>query len=252
VALESAGLLGPAIGRLEARGHRSALFICDTAFSSNGILTPAPEYLREAYRLIRAAGGLAVADEVQAGLCRLGDHCWGFQDAGVVPDIVTMGKPLGDGHPLAAVVMTPRIAGLFARKYDYFNTFGGNPVSAAVGLAVLDVIERQQILRNVHDTGSQLAAGLQALAEKHETVGDVRGKGLFYGVELVSDRATREPAAAAAARVREDLCRNGVLVGTTGPFDNVIKIRPPLVFEPQHVALLLDSLDRALATVKLR
>jgi len=252
VALESAGLLEPAIGRLEARGHRPALFICDTAFSSNGILTPSPEYLREAYRCIRAAGGLAIADEVQAGLCRLGDHYWGFQDSGVLPDIVTMGKPLGDGHPLAAVVMTPRIAGLFARRHDYFNTFGGNPVSAAVGLAVLDVIERQQILHNVHDTGSQLATGLQALVQKHEAVGDVRGKGLFYGVELVRDRASREPAANAAARVREDLRKIGVLVGTTGPFDNVIKIRPPLVFQPEHAALLLDALDRSLATVNPR
>jgi 4-aminobutyrate aminotransferase-like enzyme len=252
VALQTAGQLETAIERLEARGYRPALFICDTAFSSNGVLTPAPEYLREAYRRIRAAGGLAVADEVQAGLFRLGDHYWGFQDSGVVPDIVTMGKPLGDGHPLAVVVTTPHIAGQFARKSDYFNTFGGNPVSAAVGLAVLDVIEQQQILRNVQNTGRQLGAGLKALPAKHEAVGDVRGKGLFYGVEIVSDPTTREPAPKAAARVREDLRSNGVLVGTTGPFDNVIKIRPPLVFNSEHVALLLDALDRSLATVNPR
>jgi 4-aminobutyrate aminotransferase-like enzyme len=188
-----------------------------------------------------------VADEVQSGLCRLGDHYWGFQDAGVVPDIVTMGKPLGDGHPLAAVVTTPAIAEQFARKHDYFNTFGGNPVSAAVGLAVLDVIEHEGILQHVHQTGLMLGAGLNTLMSRYESIGDVRGKGLFFGVDIVSDRATREPAPAEAARLREVLRENGVLVGTSGPFKNVIKIRPPLVFGPDQAELLLDQLGRALA-----
>ncbi len=142
------------------------MFLTDNIFSSNGVLTPDPEYLREAYRLVRAAGGLAVADEVQSGLCRLGDHYWGFQDSGVVPDIVTMGKPLGDGHPLAAVVTTPQIAERFARKYHYFNTFGGNPVSAAVGLAVLDVIEQEGILqerpRHGRRAGDRVCSALMA------------------------------------------------------------------------------------------
>jgi len=244
-----AGLLEPAIERLGARGHRPAMFLTDNIYSSNGVLTPPPEYLQEAYRRVRASGGLAVADEVQSGLCRLGDHYWGFQDSGVVPDIVTMGKPLGDGHPLAAVVTTPGIAERFARRYDYFNTFGGNPVSAAVGLAVLDVIEQEDILRNVHETGAVLGAGLRDLMSRHEAVGNVRGKGLFFGVEIVSDRSTREPAAAAAGRVRERLRQNGVLLGTSGPFNNVIKIRPPLVFGPEHADLLLEQLERALSAV---
>jgi len=242
-----AALLDPAIERLAARGHRPALFISDNIYSSNGVLTPPPEYLRGVYRRVREAGGLAIADEVQSGLCRLGDHFWGFQDSGVVPDIVTMGKPLGDGHPLAAVVTTPDIAAAFASRYDYFNTFGGNPVSAAVGLAVLDVIEREGVLQHVHEVGETLGRGLQALADKHSVVGDVRGKGLFYGVELVRDRVTREPADAEARRVRELLRESGVLLGTTGPGNNVIKIRPPLVFGPEHAALLLEGLDQALA-----
>jgi len=242
-----AGLLEPAIERLAARGHGAAMFLTDNIYSSNGVLTPHPEYLREAYRLVRAAGGLAVADEVQSGLCRLGDHYWGFQDSGVVPDIVTMGKPLGDGHPLAAVVTTPAIAERFARKYDYFNTFGGNPVSAAVGLAVLDVIEQEDILKNVHDTGTLLGEGLRALMSRHQSIGDVRGKGLFYGVEIVSDRSTRQPAPVEAARVREFLRESGVLLGTSGPSGNVIKIRPPLVLAAEQAQLLLDQLDRALA-----
>jgi 4-aminobutyrate aminotransferase-like enzyme len=241
-----AGLLQPAIERLSSRGHRPAMFLTDNVFSSNGVLTPPPEYLREAYRLVRAAGGLAVADEVQSGLCRLGDHYWGFQDAGVVPDIVTMGKPLGDGHPLAAVVTTAGIAARFAQRHQYFNTFGGNPVSAAVGLAVLDVIEQEGILRNVHDAGAALGAGLRELMSRHESIGDVRGKGLFYGVEIVSNRETREADVAEAARVREQLRENGILLGTSGPCNNVIKIRPPLVFNREHAALLLEGLDRAL------
>jgi 4-aminobutyrate aminotransferase-like enzyme len=151
-----AALSKQAIEALAARGHRLAMFICDNIFSSNGILTPPPEYLRGMYREVRAAGGLIVADEVQSGLCRLGDHIWGFEDSGVIPDIVTMGKPIGDGHPLAAVVTTPIIAEEFARKFHYFNTFGGNPVSTAVGLAVLDVIENENILQNVHNAGTCL------------------------------------------------------------------------------------------------
>jgi 4-aminobutyrate aminotransferase-like enzyme len=242
-----AALAEGAIERLANRGFKPALFMCDNIFSSNGVLTPPAEYLQEAYRIVREAGGLVVADEVQSGLCRLGDNMWGFQDSGVIPDIVTMGKPIGDGHPLAAVVTTPAIAEAFARKFDYFNTFGGNPVSAAVGLAVLDVIEREEILRNVHDVGAHLRRGLDNLAGEYERIGDVRGKGLFYGVELVRDRETREPAASEALEVREHLRDNGVLLGTTGPLNNVLKIRPPLVFSKENADELVEKLRAALS-----
>jgi 4-aminobutyrate aminotransferase-like enzyme len=239
-----------AINRLAGRGKSPAMFMCDNIFSSNGVLTPPSEYLQGVYRRVRAASGLVVADEVQSGLCRLGDHMWGFEDSGVIPDIVTMGKPLGDGHPLAAVVTTPAIAAEFARKFDYFNTFGGNPVSTAVGMAVLDVIEQENILQNVHVVGGYLKRGLENLAERYELIGDVRGKGLFYGVELVLDRESREPAAEEAGRVREYLRENGALLSTTGAFNNVLKIRPPMVFSQSNADVLLEKLERALVFAK--
>jgi 4-aminobutyrate aminotransferase-like enzyme len=237
---------GRAVEALAEREVETAMFITDNIFSSNGILTAPERYLDTAYRQVREAGGLVVADEVQSGLCRLGDHFWGFQDSGVVPDIVTMGKPLGDGHPLAAVVTTPDIAKAFARRFNYFNTFGGNPVSAAVGLAVLDVIEQEAVLDNVRETGAYLRQGLDGLAEAHPRVGDVRGKGLFYGVELVRDRDTRQPAPEDAHKLRERLKDRGILLSTTGPNGNVIKIRPPLVFSRQNAEMLLNELDGAL------
>ena len=240
-----AALTDTAIDNLAARGVRPAMFMCDNIFSSNGVLTPPPDYLRGVYRRVRAAGGLVVADEVQSGLCRLGDNMWAFEDSAVVPDIVTMGKPIGDGHPLAAMVTTPAIADAFAERFHYFNTFGGNPVSAAVGLTVLDVIEQEGILENVHSVGAYLGSGLRALAERSEWIGDVRGKGLFYGVEVIADRETLQPDAEKAQAIRENLRGQGVLLGTTGPLGNVIKIRPPLVFSRDHADLLLEKLKRA-------
>ncbi len=238
-----------AIAQLERRGRRPAMFLCDAIFDANGPLTAPPGYLQAVYEKVRAAGGLCVADEVQSGLCRLGDHIWGFEDSGVIPDIVTMGKPIGDGHPLAAVVTTPTIAAAFSRKFHYFNTFGGNPVSAAVGLAVLDVMDKQKILQNVHDVGAYLGKGLLAVANQFPLIGDVRGKGLFHGLEFVRDRNTLEPAREEAGRVRDHLRANGVLVGTSGQLDNVIKIRPPLVFARDHADLLLQQLRLALLSL---
>ena len=244
-----AACVDQAIGDLARRGHKPAMFLCDGIFDSNGALTAPEGYFQDVYAKVRAAGGLCVADEVQSGLCRLGDHMWGFEDSGVIPDIVTMGKPIGDGHPLAAVVTTPAIAEAFSRKFHYFNTFGGNPVSSAVGLAVLDVVEQEGILQNVHDAGVFLAEGLRAMASRCALIGDVRGKGLFFGLEFVRDRDTLEPAREEAGRVRDQLRANGVLVGTSGPFDNVIKIRPPLVFSREHAEILLEQLAHATASL---
>jgi len=235
-----------AIDSLAQRGRKPAMFLCDAIFDSNGTLTAPPDYFQSVYGKVRAAGGLCVADEVQSGLCRLGDHFWGFEDSGVIPDIVTMGKPIGDGHPLAAVVTTPAIAEEFSRKFHYFNTFGGNPVSAAVGLAVLDVVEQEDILQKVHEVGAYLGEGLRDLAVRFSPIGDVRGKGLFYGLEIVRDRDSLEPAREEAGRIRDQLCANGVLVGTSGPLDNVIKIRPPLVFSLENADLLLEQLRLAM------
>ncbi|MDX1507452.1 MAG: aminotransferase class III-fold pyridoxal phosphate-dependent enzyme, partial [Woeseiaceae bacterium] len=207
-----AGLVDDAIDTLAERGKKPAMMIIDSIYDGKCILTPPPEYQQQVYAKVRAAGGLMVADEVQSGLTRLGDHYWGFMDSGVVPDIVTMGKPLGDGHPLAAVVTTPGIAADFAKVSGYFNTFGGNPVSAAVGKAVLEVVERDKLLAHVKSSGDYLFDGLNGLAERHDIIGEIRGKGLFAAIELVTDRASKAPATAETAGVVESMREAGVLV----------------------------------------
>jgi len=241
-----ADLVDAAIDTLRERGKAPAMMIIDNIFDAHGILTPGPAYHQAVYRKVRAAGGLMVADEVQSGLCRLGEHYWAFEDVDVIPDIVTMGKPLGDGHPLAAVVTTPDIAAAFANTQHYFNTFGGNPVSTAVGRAVLEVIANENILANVGATGRYLKGGLDELAARHELVGEVRGKGLFLGVELVTDRADKTPATDAARRVVEHMRESGVLIASTGAHSNVLKFRPPMVFRKEHADLVLAALDEAL------
>ncbi len=243
-----AGLVDKGIETLESRGIRPAMMMIDNIYDAKAILTPKPSYLQQVYEKVRAAGGLVVADEVQSGLCRLGDHFWGFEDSHVVPDIVTMGKPIGGGHPLAAVVTTPDIASAFASNAFYFNTFGGNPVSACVGKAVLEVVDREQILSGVGEAGEHFKAGLQALASEHESIGEVRGKGLFLGVELVEDRESRQPAVEKARRIVELMRESGVLMATTGAHDNVLKFRPPLVFKKRHADLAVECLDKALET----
>ncbi len=242
-----ADFVDTAIDRLATNGHKPAMMIMDSIFDGKGILTPPPRYQQAVYAKVRAAGGLVVADEVQSGLARLGDNMWGFMDSGVVPDIVTMGKPMGDGHPLAVVVTTPAIATEFAKQTSYFNTFGGNPVSAEVGKKVLEIVQRDKLLGNAGETGRYLMAGLNKLAESRALIGEVRGKGLFIGIELVSDRATRHPATSEAAAIVETMRESGVLVSCVGEFRSILKIRPPLVFRPEHADILLEKLDLALS-----
>lgn len=244
---EYAGKVDDAIVQLQGRGHKPAMFMTCNIFDSNGALVAPEGYLRESYAKVRAAGGLCVADEVQSGLCRLGDHMWGFEDSGVVPDIVTMGKPIGDGHPVAAVVTTPAIAQAFSKKFHYFNTFGGNPVSAAVGLAVLDVIEQENILQNVHDVGQYLVKNLRLLAKQHDCIADVRGKGLFYGLEVVREAGSIEADSERAGRISEGMREAGVLLSTTGLFNNVVKIRPPMVFSKANADVLVNALGEVMA-----
>ena len=241
-----ADLVDDAIDRLGDKGHKPAMMIIDSIYDGKCILTPPAEYQQAVYRKVRAAGGLMVADEVQSGLTRLGDHMWGFMDSGVVPDIVTMGKPMGDGHPLAIVVTTPEIAADFAKETDYFNTFGGNPVSAEVGKKVLEIVLRDQLLANVRETGDYLLAGLRRLAETHELIGEIRGKGFFVGIELVTDRAAKTPAAKETAAVIEAMRESGVLVSRIGRYRNIVKIRPPLTFRRAHADVVLEKLDAAL------
>ncbi len=238
--------LDTAIDTLAARGRRVAGFFADTIYTSDGIHIAPPGYLAAAWQKVRAAGGLCIADEVQAGFGRTGEHLWGFEQQGVVPDIVTLGKPMGNGHPLAAVVTTPAIAAAFAAGRYYFNTFGGNPVSCAAGLAVLDVLERERLQENAREVGRYLRARLASLMSAHALVGDVRGSGLIYGVELVQDRGSRAPAADAAREIVNEMRREGVLIGRTGRLDNVLKIRPPLVFARENADQLADTLDKVL------
>lgn len=244
-----AASLDGAVDKLRSNGHAPAAFFVDTIYSSDGIYVSPPGYLQGAWRRVREAGGLCVADEVQAGLGRTGEFEWGFEQQGVVPDIVTLGKPVGNGHPLAAVVTTPEIAEVFAKDRYYFNTFGGNPVSCAAGLAVLDVLERERLRDNARDVGKLLRDQLAALAGQHELIGDVRGAGLFAGVELVRDRQSREPSADAAHAVMNGMRREGVLIGCTGRDGNVLKIRPPLVFSRANAERLVTTLDRVLGSL---
>jgi 4-aminobutyrate aminotransferase-like enzyme len=198
---------------------------------------------------VRAAGGLFIADEVQPGFGRTGEHFWGYQGYDVVPDLVTLGKPIGNGHPIGALITRPELANAFLEDAMFFNTFAGNPVSAAVGLAVLDVIEQQELLRNAGQTGAYIQERLLELAGRHARVLAVRGKGLFFGLELVKDRQTRTPATAEARRLINDMRRRGVLISTIGHHGNVLKMRPPMVFGREHADLLIDALDQALAAL---
>lgn len=232
---------------LAKAGLKPALLIVDSVFASDGIFAVSPGDLTAAVEIVRSAGGLYVADEVQAGFCRLGRGWWGFERSGLVPDLVTLGKPMGNGHPMGGVVMSAGLARAFAAKGRYFNTFGGNPVSAVVGSAVLDVIESESLLDRTEKTGAYLQQSLQELARGHETVAEVRGVGLYFGVELAGREARNETGATVAAYVVNRLRSLGVLINASGPRANVLKIRPPLTFAREHADQLVQALDQALS-----
>jgi 4-aminobutyrate aminotransferase-like enzyme len=233
--------------RLRADGRSAAAYIAETLPSVAGQIVFPPGYLAQVYRYVRAAGAVCIADEVQVGFGRLGTHFWGFETQGVVPDIVVLGKPIGNGFPLAAVVTTPEIAASFANGMEFFSTFGGNPVAAAAGLAVLDVLEEEHLQAHALRVGEHLIAGVRGLQERHALVGDVRGSGLFLGVDFVRDPATREPAPDEASYIVNRLRDLGILTGTDGPHHNVIKLRPPLVFSEAHADLLVSTLHSILS-----
>lgn len=238
-----------AIELLKSRGHRPAALIVDTIFSNEGIATLPTGFLQQAVDLVHVAGGLFVADEVQAGFGRLGKEFWGFNCHAIRPDIVTMGKPMGNGYPISAVVTTEAIVEAFQTKSHYFNTFGGNPVACAAASAVLDVMEKEQLQANSLETGEYLRRGLETIASKHTIIGDLRGSGLFIGIDLVLDRKSREPATEKANLAANLLKDRGVLLSTTGVYDNILKIRPPLTFSKEHADILLNTLDDVLADI---
>lgn len=236
------------IERFERDGTGVAGLLVCPIFANEGLPDAPPGFLPRAAALVREHGGLVIADEVQSGFGRTG-HMWGHEIAAITPDIVTLGKPMGNGHPVAAVVARADLVEAFRDRVMYFNTFGGNPVSCAAANAVLDVMEREDLVANAERLGRHIRDGLRALAERHPLIGDIRGHGLWIGVELVTDRGTKAPAAEAAGRVVNTMKDRGILMGRIGPHDNVLKMRPPMPLGIEEADLLLSTLDDVLGGV---
>jgi 4-aminobutyrate aminotransferase-like enzyme len=228
-------------------GHGVSGLILDPFFVNEGFPALPPGFLDPAISVIRKHGGVIIADEVQPGFGRIGTHFWGHMRAGFAPDIVTMGKPMGNGHPVACVATSFEIISAFRHAFRYFNTFGGNPVSCAAASAVLDVLHTENLQARAATTGTYLRAGIARLADKHAMIGDIRGSGLANGVELVLDRHTKAPATDMASHIINALRQKGVLMGANGIHYNVLKIRPPMPFGPPEADLLIQTLDTVLS-----
>jgi 4-aminobutyrate aminotransferase-like enzyme/Ser/Thr protein kinase RdoA (MazF antagonist) len=244
-----ADAVGELVAELRRRDVRPAAFVAETCPSVGGQIVPPQGYLEAAYRHVRSAGAVCIADEVQTAYGRLGTHFYAFEAQEVVPDIVVLGKPIGNGYPLGAVVTTREIAASFDNGMEFFSTFGGSTASCAVGLAVLDVVREERLPSHARRVGERLLVGLRSLASAHPLIGDVRGSGYFLGVELVKDRITLEPAADAASIVVNRMRDDGVLIGTDGPLHNVLKIRPPMPFDDGDADRLVAALDAALRDI---
>ena len=232
-----------AIDDLTRHGIKPAVLIVDTVFSSDGLYPDPAGFLKPAVEAIRAAGGLFIADEVQPGFGRTGSHWWGFQRHDLIPDMVSLGKPMGNGYPVAALVLRPEVLAEFGAKSRYFNTFGGNAVAAATAIAVMEVIESENLLQNATRTGAHMAIGLRALAKRHPTLGPLRAAGLFLGQDITQNG---QPAPGEAARIVNALRVAGVLISATGPQGHTLKIRPPLILQQAEADIFLDRLDQVL------
>jgi 4-aminobutyrate aminotransferase-like enzyme/Ser/Thr protein kinase RdoA (MazF antagonist) len=239
--------VGEILDGMRKQGHAPAAYIAETLPSVGGQIVFPPNYLNEAYSFVRGAGGVCIADEVQVGFGRLGTHFWGFETQNVIPDIVVLGKPIGNGFPLAAVITTTEIARSFDNGMEFFSTFGGNPVACAAGLAVLKVVKEERLQEHAHRVGNYLKQSLCSLQERYPIIGDVRGSGLFLGVDLVSDPVARSAATAQAAYVVNRLRECRILTGTDGPFNNVIKLRPPLIISERDADIFTKALGCVLA-----
>lgn len=238
-----------AIDSLEADGLKlSAILVCPF-FANEGFPDVPAGFMEQAIERVREAGGLYIADEVQPGFGRTGSHMWGYMAHGIVPDIVTMGKPMGNGHPLSGVVARADLVSEFREKVKYFNTFGGNAVSCAAGMAVLDVVEKENLMENARVVGDYAREGLHRLQEKHDLIGDVRGRGLFFGAELVRDRAAKDPASEETKRIVNAMRAKSVLLSKIGPHDSILKMRPPMPFSKENADQLLSTLDDVLSKV---
>jgi 4-aminobutyrate aminotransferase-like enzyme len=234
------------IERLRESGVGLAGFIAESCPSVGGQIFFPEGYLAAVYASVREAGGVCIADEVQTGYGRIGTHFYAFESQGVTPDIVALGKPIGNGHPIGAVITTPEIAASFDNGMEFFSTFGGNTVSCAIGLATLDVVIEEKLQSHALRVGNRLLEALRPLMDRYEIVGDVRGSGLFLGVELAHDRVTLEPATEEASFVSNRFREHGVLLGTDGPFHNVIKIRPPMPFSETDADFLVATMEKIL------
>jgi 4-aminobutyrate aminotransferase-like enzyme len=235
-----------AIADLKRHGIKPAMLIVDTIFSSDGVVADPPGFLAPAVEAIRSAGGIFVADEVQPGFGRTGDAMWGFERHGIVPDIVTLGKPMGNGFPMAGLIARPEVLEKFGRESRYFNTFGGNPVAAAAGLAVLDVIKGNDLVTNAKVVGTYLKESLQTVRQNTPCIGDIRGRGLFIGIDVIEGHNASEKL---AATIVNGLRMGGVLISASGPNANVLKVRPPLVFSKAHADILLQTLKEVLKDI---
>jgi 4-aminobutyrate aminotransferase-like enzyme len=240
-----------AIAELERRGHKISAFVCDSIFSSDGVYADPRGFMRKAIDTLRKAGGLYVADEVQPGFARTGDAFWGFARHEVEPDIVTMGKPMGNGFPMAGLVTRPELLERFCEDTGYFSTFGGNPVAAAAGMAVLDVIHEEKLQDNALRQGNHIKARLADLASKDERIADVRGAGLFLGIELCHPGKKDQPDAEVASSVINGMKDRGVLIGAAGRYGNTLKVRPPLSLSEEEADIFVDRLADTLADLKL-
>ena len=247
-----AGYVKKAIEAIQSEDRDPAAFICESIMGCGGQLILPDQYLKEAFRFVREAGGVCIVDEVQVGFGRVGSRFWAFETQNIVPDIVTLGKPMGNGHPLAAVITTPEIADAFANGMEYFNTFGGNPVSCAIGMAVLDVIQNERLQENAFKVGERLLNNFKPLIDKFPLVGDVRGLGLFVGIELVKDREKLNPAGEHALYISNRMKDYGFLISTDGPDHNVLKLKPPIVFSEKNADDLAEALEAVLGEDRLQ
>ncbi len=238
-----------AIEEFEEEGIGFAGLLLCPEFANEGLVNVPPGFMEKAVTHVHQAGGLFIADEVQGGFGRTGYHWWSHQGENVVPDIVTLGKPMGNGHPLSGVIVRADLLDEFGQWSMYFNTFAGNPVSCAVGMAVLDVLEEEQLLQNSVQTGAIVAQGLRKLQNRHEIIGDVRDKGLFFAMELVEDRNSKAPLAGVAGRIINMMCKKGVLISKIGRNDNILKMRPPMPFNKDNAEQLLQALDECFSAL---
>ena len=240
-------LLKDIIKKIEQREKQLSLFIIEPVMGCGGQIMIPKSFMLEAFQIVNEAGGLCIVDEVQIGFGRLGSHFWGFQMSGVLPDIITIGKSIGNGHPLSVVITKKNIADAFNNGMEYFNSFGGNPVSCEIGQAVLDVIKEEELQENASSTGNHLLDGLKDIQNKYNIIGDVRGKGLFIGIELIKDMDNMIPAANEAEIVVNAMQKKGILISSDGPDHNVLKIKPPLVFNKKNANYFLECFEAVLS-----